>query len=87
MAQDGAILHEWEMGRGSFQGDPLGGDFFVCAKAQFAAELHRQFPNIWFSWILDDLTARSYQGFVGAEYNPRGSTQEGLGWAAPWLKR
>ena len=66
VAQGGAILHEWEMGRGSFQGDPLGGDFFVCAKAHFAAELHRQFPNIWFSWILDDLTASMTVGEVTA---------------------
>ena len=56
VAQGGVVLHEWEMGRGAFQGDPLGGDFFVCAKAKFAEDLQRQFPKVWFSWILDDLT-------------------------------
>ena len=38
------------------QGDPLGGDFFVCAKAEFAKELQESFPGVWFSWIMDDLT-------------------------------
>ena len=41
---------------GSFQGDPLGCDFFICAKAEFAIELQRRFPDVWFSWIMDDLT-------------------------------
>ena len=40
VAQRGVVLHEWEMGRGAFQGDPLEGDFFVCAKAKFAEDLH-----------------------------------------------
>ena len=38
------------------QGDPLGGDFFVCAKAEFAKKLQESFPGVWFSWIMDDLT-------------------------------
>ena len=37
--------------------------------------------------ILADLAARGWAGFVGAEYNPRGVTQDGLAWAAPWLRR
>lgn len=32
--------------------------------------------------LLDRL---GYTGFVGAEYKPRGKTDEGLGWAKPWL--
>ena len=57
---------------------------------QLASVPRRHEPDegeVAFAAILADLTARGYQGFVGAEYNPRGSTQEGLGWAAPWLKR
>ena len=26
-----------------------------------------------------------WRGFVGAEYNPVGQTEDGLGWARPWL--
>jgi hydroxypyruvate isomerase len=43
--------------------------------------------EVAFAAILGDLKARGYAGFVGAEYNPRGRTLEGLGWAAPWLGR
>ena len=56
---------------------------------QIASVPRRHEPDegeVAFAAILDDLTARGYQGFVGAEYNPRGSTLAGLGWAAPWLK-
>ena len=57
---------------------------------QLASVPRRHEPDegeVAFAAILADLTARGYAGFVGAEYNPRGSTQAGLGWAAPWLKR
>ena len=57
---------------------------------QLASVPRRHEPDegeVAFGAILADLTARGYQGFVGAEYNPRGSTQEGLRWAAPWLAR
>ena len=37
--------------------------------------------------ILAELARRGWDRFVGAEYNPRGRTEDGLGWAAPWLKR
>ena len=46
----------WQMTRGAMQGDPLGGDFFVCAKAEFAKDLQEKFPGVWFLWIMDDLT-------------------------------
>jgi hydroxypyruvate isomerase len=35
--------------------------------------------------ILTALEERGYEGFVGAEYNPRGDTVAGLTWAKPWL--
>lgn len=37
--------------------------------------------------LLDELSRRSWRGFVGAEYTPRAGTLEGLGWAKPWLGR
>ena len=57
---------------------------------QLASAPRRHEPDegeVAFTAILADLTARGYAGFVGAEYNPRGSTVAGLGWAAPWLSR
>ena len=43
--------------------------------------------EVAFRAILDELVTRGWSGFVGAEYNPRGGTQDGLVWAAPWLRR
>ena len=56
VTQAGVARQSWQMERGAMQGDPLGGDFFVCAKAEFAKELNLMFPGVWFSWIIDDLT-------------------------------
>lgn len=30
------------------------------------------------------LDAEGYEGWIGCEYNPRGVTEDGLGWFAPW---
>jgi len=57
---------------------------------QLASVPRRHEPDegeVAFAAILGELGARGYAGFVGAEYNPRGKTQDGLGWAAPWLAR
>ena len=35
--------------------------------------------------ILQELCRLGHKGFVGAEYNPRGATSAGLGWARAWL--
>ncbi len=48
-------IDSWQMERGAMQGGPLGVGFFVCAKAKFAKELNRTFPDVWLSWIIDDL--------------------------------
>ena len=56
VTQAGVAIQSWQMERGAMQGDPLGGDFFVCAKAEFAKALNGRFPGVWFSWIIDDLT-------------------------------
>ena len=34
--------------------------------------------------LFDLLDAHGYGGWVGAEYNPRGETKAGLGWAKDW---
>ena len=56
---------------------------------QLASVPRRHEPDegeVAFAAILDELNRREYAGFIGAEYNPRGKTQDGLGWAMPWLK-
>ena len=35
-------------------------------------------------YLFDLLDAHGYDGWVGCEYNPRGGTKEGLGWAKDW---
>ena len=34
--------------------------------------------------IFKALDAMGYTGWIGAEYNPRGRTEDGLGWARPY---
>lgn len=36
--------------------------------------------------VLGALEAAGYAGYVGCEYNPRGRTEDGLGWMKPFLK-
>ncbi len=55
---------------------------------QLASVPHRQEPHLGeinLAAILQALKERGYQGFVGAEYNPRHHTLAGLDWARPWL--
>jgi hydroxypyruvate isomerase len=42
--------------------------------------------EINFGWLLPHIDALGYQGWIGAEYIPKGDTAEGLKWAAPYLK-
>ena len=42
--------------------------------------------EINFSWLLPHIDRLGYQGWIGAEYLPKGDTVEGLKWAAPYLK-
>src|SRR5262245_24223100 len=41
--------------------------------------------EINFDFLLPQLDALGYSGWVGCEYNPRGDTLEGLKWARPYL--
>jgi len=42
--------------------------------------------EINFPWLLAHIDRLGYQGWIGAEYNPKGDTVQGLSWAAPYLK-
>jgi hydroxypyruvate isomerase len=42
--------------------------------------------EINFPWLLAHIDRLGYQGWIGAEYIPKGDTAEGLKWAAPYLK-
>jgi len=42
--------------------------------------------EINFGWLLPHIDQLGYQGWIGAEYIPRGDTVQGLSWAAPYLK-
>jgi len=37
-------------------------------------------------FLFDELDRLGYRGFVGCEYRPRGKTEAGLGWFAPYAK-
>ncbi len=39
-----------------------------------------------FPYLFAELDRLGYPGFVGCEYNPRGRTEDGLGWFAPYRK-
>ncbi len=39
-----------------------------------------------YGYLLRQLDALSYRGWVGCEYKPRAATSEGLAWATPWLQ-
>jgi 2-dehydrotetronate isomerase len=73
----------------------VGGDLIRRFAAQFAIVSHvqvaavpsRQEPDegeVNYSAIFAELDRLAYGGYVGAEYRPRGRTEEGLGWARPY---
>lgn len=37
-----------------------------------------------YPFLFDELDRLGYAGFVGAEYRPRGKTEDGLGWFKPY---
>jgi hydroxypyruvate isomerase len=42
--------------------------------------------EINYPWLLAHIDRLGYQGWIGAEYIPKGDTVQGLSWAAPYLK-
>ncbi|MET3075695.1 HPr family phosphocarrier protein [Pantoea leporis] len=56
---------------------------------QIASAPHRHEPDegeINYSYLFDLLDEVGYDGWVGCEYIPRGRTEAGLGWFAPYAK-
>ena len=52
---------------------------------QIAAAPSRAEPDegeVAYDWLLPAIEAAGYDGFIGAEYRPRTTTDEGLGWLA-----
>lgn len=41
--------------------------------------------EIDYDWLLAQIDAAGFSGWVGCEYRPAGETTAGLGWAAAWL--
>lgn len=42
------------------------------------------FGEVNYAYVLEQLDALGYQGWVGCEYRPKNGTREGLGWARPY---
>lgn len=40
-----------------------------------------------YPFLFDELDRLGYEGFVGCEYRPKGSTVDGLGWFAPYVAK
>ncbi|MFO0995554.1 MAG: 2-oxo-tetronate isomerase [Alphaproteobacteria bacterium] len=43
--------------------------------------------EINYPFVLSQIDAMGYDGWVGCEYRPKTTTEESLRWLAPWLKR
>ena len=57
----------------------------MIAHVQIAGVPGRHEPDsmgeVNFPFLFDLLDAHGYDGWIGAEYNPRGKTEAGLAWA------
>ena len=69
------------------------GDVAVAMKEYASLTLHYQIANppdrgepdegdLNYRWLLQQIDASGYTGYVGCEYKPRHGTVQGLGWAA-----
>lgn len=59
----------------------------VVAHVQVAGVPDRQEPDrgeVRFPFLFDLLDGLGYQGWIGCEYRPKGTTEAGLGWFAPY---
>ncbi|MDZ5696061.1 hydroxypyruvate isomerase family protein [Chelativorans sp. M5D2P16] len=59
----------------------------LIGHVQFAAVPDRSEPDhghVDYATLLPALAESGYQGHFGAEYRPRGTTEDGLGWLARW---
>jgi 2-dehydrotetronate isomerase len=63
--------------------------FDITAHIQIAGVPERHEPDrgeINYSYLFDVLDEKGYGGWIGCEYRPRGRTEEGLGWFAPYRR-
>ena len=68
----------------------MGRHFPHIGHVQIASVPGRHEPDegeIFLDGVFAALGAQGWGGYVGAEYNPRGDTVAGLGWARPWLSK
>lgn len=62
----------------------------VIGHVQLADNPGRHEPGtgeINYPWLLSQVEASRYDGWVGCEYSPLAGTADSLGWARPWLQR
>jgi 2-dehydrotetronate isomerase len=76
---DGDLIRRLERHRGVIGHVQIAG---VPGRNEPDAENEVNFPA-----VLAALDAGGYGGWVGAEYRPRRSTEDGLGWMEPYLRR
>ncbi|WP_316173689.1 MULTISPECIES: 2-oxo-tetronate isomerase [unclassified Bradyrhizobium] len=61
----------------------------IIGHVQIASVPSRHEPDdeeLNYPFLFAELDRLGYAGFVGCEYNPRGKTEEGLGWFAPYRR-
>ena len=61
----------------------------VIGHIQIAGVPERHEPDsgeIRYETVFDALESLGYSGWIGCEYRPRGRTEDGLGWFAPWRR-
>lgn len=80
-------LHHAQRTQGNL-GEFLENHLHMIGHVQVAGVPGRHEPDrlgeINWHFIFDLLDAHGYDGWVGAEYNPRGGTLQGLSWATDW---
>ena len=50
----------------------------------FDSNVEPDFGEVNYAYVLEQLDATGYSGWVGCEYRPKAGTREGLGWARPY---
>ena len=80
-------LHHAQRTQGNL-GEFLENNLPLIGHVQVAGVPGRHEPDklgeINWHFIFDMLDAHGYDGWIGAEYNPRSGTEQGLGWARDW---
>ena len=67
--------------------EALAADLDIIAHIQFSSVPGRyepQFGELNFTFLFNHLDKIGYDGWLGAEYNPRGDSWDGLSWAVPY---